>query len=236
MTLREWPRRVAALAQIRVSDVAAAQWSDAARHHVCDVLRARDGEELVITDGAGAWAFAQVHAGALVRVSDVIVDPPPGASELYLAPLKGDRSEWAIAKATEIGVNRVVPLLSSRVVVKFRGDVRDKTLRRWRRVSDEAAAQSRRTYDLVIAEPVSIADVPAEVAVCDFTGSRDWSAVAAVAIGPEGGFAPGEWLAPRRVLSLGMRVLRAETAAVVAGALVVANTDTYDVPEGVVNG
>lgn len=227
MSLAHWSRRVDALAQIKVRDVANPSLDHAARHHLFDVLRAKDGEEIVVTDGAGHWAFAGVNAGAILRSSDVAVDEPLADTTLYMAPLKGERSEWAVAKITELGVARVVPLLSERLATRFKGETRDKVLSRWRRISDEAAAQSRRTYDLLIDPPVGVADVPADVAVCDFDGAGDWAGVRAVAVGPEGGFAPGEWSSDRRRLGLGPSVLRGETATVVAGALLAFGTGKW---------
>jgi 16S rRNA (uracil1498-N3)-methyltransferase len=136
-----------------------------------------------------------------------------------LAPLKGDRSEWAVAKATELGVSRIVPLVSERLVVKFKGESRDRIVTRWRRIAAEAGGQCRRTYDVIIDEPVNVADVPIEVCVADFVGEGDWTGVTQVAIGPEGGWASDEWDQNRRRLSLGPTVLRAETAGVVAASL-----------------
>ncbi len=215
-----WSRRVAALTQLRVADIAAPVLSREDDHHLRRVLRARDGEEFVVSDGRGSWRMAAVSSSGLDVLSDVSLDPAPVATTLYLAPLKGERGEWAIAKATEVGVARVVPLVSERLSQKFRGEARDKVLGRWRRIADETCSQCRRTYDLEIAEPLTPADVPAQVAVADFAGSGDWSGVTAVAVGPEGGWAPGEWAEDRRRLSLGPTVLRGETAAVVAAALV----------------
>ena len=71
----------------------------------------------------------------------------------------------------------------------------------------------------MIAEPVAVANVPGDVAVCDFDGSGDWRGVASVAVGPEGGWAPNEWGDQRRRVGLGPTVLRAETAGVLGAAL-----------------
>ena len=218
--IAEWPRRVAALSQLRVLDLETPVLSQPDNHHLRRVLRAKDGEEVVLCDGRGAWRFARVAHEGLEPVSDVVLDPTPPATTLYLAPLKGERGEWALAKATEVGISTVVPLVSGRLAHKFRGEARDKFLARWRRISDETCAQCRRTYDLVIAPPLTPADVPADVCVADFSGEGDWSAVRAIAVGPEGGWAPGEWGPERRRLSLGPTVLRGETAAVLAAALV----------------
>jgi len=215
-----WSRRVAALTQVRVTDITAPALSREADHHLRRVLRARDGEEIVLSDGRGSWRMAAVTATGLEVLSEVGVDPALGETTLYLAPLKGERGEWAIAKATEVGLARVVPLVSARLTQKFRGEARDKVLARWRRIADETCAQCRRAHDLEIAASMTPAEVPPGVAVADFAGSGDWSGVTAVAIGPEGGWAPGEWAEDRSRLSLGPTVLRGETAAVVAAALV----------------
>ena len=214
----EWPRRVAALAQFRVDDPEHPMLSDGDEHHLRNVLRARSGEEVVVTDGAGSWSLCEVGAVGLHRVTSVHVDESSPETTLYLAPLKGDRSEWVVAKATELGVSRVVPLISERLVVKFKGDVRAKIVARWRRIAAEANGQCRRTYDVLVDEPVHVRDVPLNVAVADFDGDPDWNGVRAVAIGPEGGWAPDEWNDCHRV-ALGPTVLRAETAGVVAASL-----------------
>ncbi len=219
MTLAEWPRRVGALGQFRVEDPSTPQLSRSDEHHLRTVLRAGVGEEIVVNDGHGAWSLVRVRERDLERTSDVHQDPAAPETVLYLAPLKGDRSEWAVAKATELGVRRIVPLVSERLAVKFRGETRDKTLARWRRIADEACGQCRRTYALTIDEPLAVRDVEVSVAVADFDGEADWSGVHAVAIGPEGGWATQEWDPSRRRLSLGPTVLRAETAAVVAASL-----------------
>jgi 16S rRNA (uracil1498-N3)-methyltransferase len=219
VTHLEWPRRVAALAQFHVADPAAPILEPSDEHHLRKVLRAKIGEEVVVTDGDGSWAICAVNDQGLTRVSDVARDEPVPATTLYLAALKGDHAQWAVAKATEVGVSRVVPLLTTRSVVKFTGDLREKTLARWRRVAREAAGQCRRTYDLVVEDPLRVDDVPTEVAVAEIGASGDWRGVRDVAVGPEGGWAEGEWESSRRRVGLGPTVLRAETAGVVAAAL-----------------
>lgn len=214
-------RRVDALAQFRVADPVAPELDDDDRHHLFRVLRARDGDEVVVTDGAGAWSFARVSAGELERVSEVRHDPRASEVTLYLAPLKGDRSEWAVAKATELGVARIVPLRAQRVVAATRPGQLEAAVAKWRRVAAAVAGQCRRTHDLVVADPVTVAAVPGDVAVCDFEGDGSLDGVRAVAIGPEGGWEPGEWGAERRRLGLGATVLRGDTAAVAAATLLI---------------
>ena len=227
MTLESWPRRVAALGQFRVEDPSAPMLEPGDEHHLRTVLRARDGEEVVVGDGRGAWSIAVVTSSGLQRVSDVVVDERGVETTLYLAPLKGDRSEWAVAKATELGVTRIVPLLSQRVIVKMKGETRDKIVARWRRIAAEASGQCRRTYDLVVGDPVPAVEVPADVAVADFGGSANWHDIRAVAIGPEGGWAPGEWGVDRPRVGLGPSVLRAETAALAAATIMAFATGSW---------
>ncbi|MGD1013587.1 MAG: RsmE family RNA methyltransferase [Acidimicrobiales bacterium] len=219
MSPLEWPRRVAALAQFSVGDVEAPVLVATDEHHLRNVLRAKVGEEVVVTDDQGSWALCEVLEHGLNRVSPVSLDSRPAATTLYLAPLKGDRSEWAVAKATELGISRIVPLVCEHLVVKFKGETREKIVHRWRRIARESGAQSRRTYRVDVAEPVRVRDVPEDVAVADFDGEPDWRGARAVAIGPEGGWGPGEWSTTRRRLSLGPTVLRAETAGIVAASL-----------------
>ncbi|MHB1208219.1 MAG: RsmE family RNA methyltransferase [Acidimicrobiales bacterium] len=215
----EWERRVSALAQFNVEDPEHPTLSRDDEHHLRTVLRAQPGEEVVVTNGRGTWSLCQVRDAQLARVSPVHVDPVTPATTLYMVPLKGDRSEWVVAKATELGVSRIVPLVSERMIVKFKGDTRDKILARWRRIAREACGQCRRSYEVEIAQPVQVRDVPDDVAVADFTGAADWNGTRAVAIGPEGGWGREEWGEQRHRLSLGPSVLRAETASVVAASL-----------------
>lgn len=123
--LVEWPRRVGALAQFHVDDLEAPELQREDEQHLRKVLRAREGEEVVVTDGQGSWALYEVLSFGLRRVSDITLDPPTPETSLYLTPLKGDRAEWAVAKATEVGVSRVVPLIAERMVVKFKGEARE---------------------------------------------------------------------------------------------------------------
>ncbi len=208
-----------ALAQFFVDDPAEPRLAEPDDHHLRRVLRARPGEQVVVCDGRGRWALATVQPSGLELASDVRADAAPRDTTLYLAPLKGDRSEWAVAKATELGVARVVPLRTTRGVVRLDAALEARLVQRWARVAREAAAQARRTHLIDIGPATSVADVPASVVVADFGGERPWSLVDAVAIGPEGGWAPDEWDAARPRTALGELVLRAETAAVAAATL-----------------
>jgi 16S rRNA (uracil1498-N3)-methyltransferase len=217
----EFARRVDAVGQFRVSDVHSPQLSREDAHHLVRVLRAKQDEEIVVTNGSGSWAFARVRDNGIERVSDVVLDEADEPVTLYLAPLKGDRDEWAVAKATELGVNVIVPLLSERVVVKWSAERGEKALARWRRIAAEAAGQSRRTYDVVVNEPCAVRDVASQVAVAQFNGTGSLDGLRSIAVGPEGGWGPKEWGLERQFVGLGDTVLRAETAALAAVTLLV---------------
>jgi 16S rRNA (uracil1498-N3)-methyltransferase len=221
MSLVDFERRVAALTQMRVDDVEHPVLSKDDRHHLFKVLRSDVGEEIVVTNGAGAWAFASVGEDSIARTSDVHQDPEPPATELYIVPLKGDKSELAVSKLVELGVTSITPLISHNMQVKFKGEHRDKVLERWRRIAREAAGQCRRTYDIVINDPVSIDDVPLDVAVAEPGQTGSMKGIRAIAIGPEGGWSEGEWTEQQPRIGLGTTVLRGETAAIVAATLLV---------------
>lgn len=210
---------MAAIAQFHVEDLEAPELSREDENHLHKALRASEGEEVVVTDGQGSWALYEVLSYGLKRVSDIQLDPPAPETSLYLTPLKGERAEWAVAKATEVGVSRVVPLIAERMVVKFKGEAREKILSRWRRIAAEASNQCRRTYDVVIGDPIKVKDVHSLVAVADLGATGNWAGLRSVAIGPEGGWAKDEWDVGRRRVGLGPTVLRAETAGVVAASL-----------------
>jgi 16S rRNA (uracil1498-N3)-methyltransferase len=223
----ELERRVAALAQFRVDHPGQPVLDRDDAHHLFRVLRARQGEEVVVTDGSGRFAFASVAANGVERTSELFVDPPLARAELYLSPLKGDHSERAVARAVELGVTRVVPLMAERVVAAWRGDAGAKHLRRWRRIAEEAAGQCRRTFDMIVDEPVAVGAVPGDVAVCDIGGDGDLSGVTGLAIGPEGGWSSGEWSDERVRVGLGEVLLRADTAAVVAATMLVSHGEGW---------
>ena len=221
MSLIEFERRVNALTQMRVADVAVPILDKDDRHHLFKVLRAQAGEEIVVTDGRGSWAFASVGDGEIVRTSDVVQDAEPYPTELFIVPLKGDKSELAVSKLVELGVTSITPLISENMQVKFKGEHREKILERWHRIALEAAGQCRRTYDITINEPVKVSDVPVDVAVAEPGTTGSLRGIRAIAIGPEGGWAPGEWSEKQLRIGLGSTVLRGETAAIVAATLLV---------------
>lgn len=217
-------------------------------HHLGSVLRLRPGEQVIACDGAGGWRPCTVAAGAGGRGrrrGTLVLEPAgeierqaPAVPALTVAfPLvKGERPEWSVQKLTEIGVNRIVPLLTGRAVVRPQGDAAAARTRRLRRIAREAATQSRRRFLPAVEELTPLpallaaAGPTGDLAVADPAGEPPSLRWPAVVVGPEGGFGDGEIPPELPRVRLGPHVLRTETAAVVAGALLVA------LREGVVGG
>lgn len=214
-------------AHVFVDDLNAPHLGADDEHHLAKVLRLRDGEIVSCSDGAGNWRLAEwSHGELVVGASDefVVRHEQPPAYEIAVAfvPVKGDRPEWAVQKLTELGVDRIVPLLPTRrAVVKWSGERLDRQLDKWRRVAREAAMQSRRTRLPVVEEFVSLADVcsRAGAVVADPDGGEPGEATRLVIVGPEGGFEFGEIRNEVPRVSLGDTILRAETATLVAATL-----------------
>lgn len=174
--------------------------------------------------------------------------PEPSAYvTLFAAVLKGDRQDWLIQKAVELGVSRIQPLLCARGVVK--GSAPDRT-ERWQRIAREAAEQCERGIVPQVADPVPLERATwggAMALICTERQGQPLLAVLqalqahpgirrlAVFVGPEGGWTPEEVsaLLARGALavSLGPRVLRAETAALaaLAGLMLASQPETWRV-------
>ena len=195
--------------------------ADGDRHHLEKALRLRAGDPLVVADGAGSWRPVRFGA-ALDPTGDVAAEPRPApVLTVGLTPTKGDRPEWAVQKLTELAVDRIVVLRTARSVVRWEGDRVDHHLERLRRISREAAMQSRRVWLPEIIGVHTLADHPGAV-LADPGGRPPSGADHVVLCGPEGGWSDEERAAAPDFIGLGPGVLRAETAAVTAGALLVA--------------
>jgi 16S rRNA (uracil1498-N3)-methyltransferase len=196
------------------------------------------GDRVELFDGKGFATVAQVREIGPDHVLLVAQGPPlpdrsPACSlTLATAIPKGDRFDWLVEKATEVGVHRLIPLLTERSVV----DPRPAKIERLRRASIEAAKQSQRNWLLVLENPVKWADLVDgarhDVSLLARPGGLPparWPDLARrrevlLAIGPEGGFSDAEealaLAAGWHPVCLGAHILRIETAAVVGAALV----------------
>jgi 16S rRNA (uracil1498-N3)-methyltransferase len=142
------------------------------------------------------------------------------------APTKGERPEWVVQKLTELGIDRIVPLVSERSVVRWSGARHQGAVERLRRVAREAAAQCRRVWLPEISDTVTFGALealgaPGEVVLAQLSGDRPRVTQRVVAVGPEGGWSAAELDSGLPTVGFGLSVLRAETAAVTAGALMV---------------
>ncbi len=208
-------------------------------NYLLRVLRLGAGGEVRLFNGRdGEWNAALSAAGKKAEVTPVAqlrVQPPPArpALTLLFAPVKKDQTDLIVEKATELGAVRIVPVLTQRT------QTRTVRLDRFRKIALEAAEQTERLDLPEIADVASLdaalAALPSGTALvfCDEAGDAHPAAAlmadlkgrdAALLIGPEGGFTPEEraFLRSRpgmHSVSLGPRILRAETAAVAAMAL-----------------
>lgn len=205
-------------------------------HYLLSVMRVKDGDTVrLFDDRTGEWRAAATQ----VRKRDLILDVTERLRErevvpdlwLCIAPTKKGRIDWVIEKACELGVDRILPVLTRRTVVDRLN------LDRLRTHAIEAAEQCGRTALPALAEPVKLtallrdwpetrtlffADETGGVPAVEAMGAHPGPA--AILIGPEGGFDPEERDAVRALpqavgIALGPRILRAETAAAAATAL-----------------
>lgn len=212
-----------AAAHVFVADLERPQLDEGDRHHLTQVLRLRPGELVTAADGAGRWCSCHVVAGGrLERSGDVVVTSAPHPElTVAIALTKGNRPELAVQKLTELGIDRVVPFLAARSVVRWDGERADRHLRRLRRVAREAAMQCRRAY---LPEVTDLADF-------DAAAGRPGAALACrggqpptlerptVLVGPEGGWSDEEQARGLPEVAIGPQVLRAETAAIAVATL-----------------
>ena len=146
------------------------------------------------------------------------------ALTVVFAPTKGERPEWVVQKLTELGIDRIIPLVSERSVVRWNGTRGQTAVARLRRVAREAAAQCRRVWLPSVADVVTFADLvglgeAGQVVLAQLSGDRPSLTQRVVAVGPEGGWSGDELASGLATVGFGLSVLRAETAAVTAGAL-----------------
>lgn len=207
-------------------------------NHIRNVLRLASGDSIDISDGAGSEYDAVIEKLEKDRVTSVIKGvsqnrtEPPVEVTLYQGIPKSDKMDMIIQKCVELGVGRVVPVITGRTVVKLGGgkDAAAKTAR-WRRISLEAAKQCGRGRIPIISEPIGFGKALDEARGCelriipyemesttslaDCIGETKYKSVAAF-IGPEGGFEEEEIRQAETAglipVTLGPRILRTETA------------------------
>jgi 16S rRNA (uracil1498-N3)-methyltransferase len=222
-----------AVAHVFVADLEAPELDEPDRHHLSHALRLRPGEEVTVSDGAGRWRRCRYITGrpgggrstvGLEPEGPVIYEQPPlPAVGVGFVVTKGSRPEWVVQKLTEVGVDRIVPLSSSRSVVRWDSARAERNVDRLRRVAREAAMQSRRSRLPEVTDPLPFADVAvAGAALAEAGGAAPSLERPFVLVGPEGGWDRTELARGLPLVGLGPNVLRAETATVAAGVLLCA--------------
>ncbi|MBA3287140.1 MAG: 16S rRNA (uracil(1498)-N(3))-methyltransferase [Acidimicrobiia bacterium] len=213
-------------AHVLVADLGAPVLDEAVDHHLRRVLRLRPGDPVTVTDGAGGWRPCRLVADGLAPDGEPEHELPPDPPVMVAAaPPKGERAEWLVQKCVEVGVDHLVLVVAERSVVRWDGDRAVRHLDRLRRIAGEAAAQSRRVWWPTVEGPVPAADVLPAGVVAEPGGRSIGPEDHLVAVGPEGGWTEHEVAISGGSVSLGPTVLRVETAAVVATALMVATRD-----------
>ncbi len=190
----------------------------------------RPGETLSITDGAGRWRPCTLAGdGRLEPAGDaVLVAAAAPILTVAMAAAKRDRSEWAVQKLTEIGVDRVVILITERSVVRWDAERTPRHLARLEAVARAAAMQSRRVRLPDVSGPVPFASFVEETAPAGQAAMAEPGGISpsiehpTLLIGPEGGWSPEELAAGPVAVSLAPTILRTETAAVVGGTILMA--------------
>jgi 16S rRNA (uracil1498-N3)-methyltransferase len=218
--------RSKAAAQVFVADLGAPEPEPADAHHLVRVLRLSAGELVLAADGCGKVLPCRFtgHGTLLEPTGPVQTVPRPApALVVAFAPAKGDRPDWAVQKLTELGVDRIVPLVADRGVVRWQGARQASALDRLRRIAREAAAQSRRAWLPEVGPLHTLGELTGEaggqLALAERGGEPPSLDLPVVAVGPEGGWSERELGLGLPVVGLGDQVLRAETAAVAAGTL-----------------
>ncbi len=211
----------------------------AGAHHLGRVLRIGVGEVVVATDGRGRWTRCRSRAdGTLEAEGPVQLEPAPSpALTVAFTPVKAERPEWVVQKLTELGVDRIVVLSTARSVVRWDPDRARAVLERLRRVAAEAIAQSRRVWLPEVTGVVGLDDLARQgTALAEPGGPAVDERLTGIAVGPEGGWSPEELASGWPTVGLATHVLRAETAAVAAGALLGARRAGTVTPHGARHG
>lgn len=220
--------------------------SGAEARHMTRVLRMGPGDRLVLMDDAGARVQTVIRStekdGVVLDVERTLETPAPSPLSITLCPslIKSRPMDLLIQKASELGVDRIQPFASSRTVVRLPEKRTAGRLRHWQEIARNAAKQADRGTPARVDDPVTFEILleawresgDPKILLWEGEESRDLKRVLrdarpapalAVVVGPEGGFSGGEVDAARAAgfqpVSLGRRILRAETAALTVTAL-----------------
>ncbi|MBO8168819.1 MAG: 16S rRNA (uracil(1498)-N(3))-methyltransferase [Thermoanaerobacteraceae bacterium] len=214
-------------------------------HHLVNVLRLETGDLVAIADSSGKRFLAALEEMTREEVTAYLErELPSGEPPLKLTLLqgvaKGDKFDFIIQKTTELGISAIIPVQAQRSVAKIKPERAAKRLQRWQRIAKEAAKQCGRARVPEIEEPATLERalqslpgdtsimIPWEdektVSIGEALRKHDFSRNIALVIGPEGGLTAEEVALAVSFgaipVSLGQRILRTETAAIAAVAIV----------------
>ena len=211
-------------------------------HHLRSSLRLHAGDFLILNDGCGTRYRVEVTLVTSQSIDSRIIDrqtePTSKTAPIVLGQtlIKGDKMDWVIQKATELGVAAIVPIRSSHSVIKPNPERLEHQRSRWERIARDAAQQSERWTIPTIADPIDLAGIcrqyasaPLKSILVERSSGPSLATVPlpldsqypiVLLVGPEGGWAAEEQRLAQEQgflpLTLGPRILRAETAAIAA--------------------
>ena len=214
-------------------------------HHLSRVVRVKESDEVLVFDGTGLEYTVTIEKveldrvlGRVIAVNSSVKDPMFKVTLVQGIP-KGDKMDLIIQKTTELGVVKIVPVLTERTVVKLEDSKKIKRQERWQRIAQEASKQCRRSTVPEIAPIQNLKEYleglnegERGIVFWEEEHSRGIKNILKkqqgdslmVFVGPEGGFSPEEVdrIKKKGILSvtLGQRILRTETAGLVALALI----------------
>lgn len=201
--------------------------------YLFNVLRMKNGELIEVTDGKGSSFLAELVNSHHLKILEKVQSLSENSFSLFLcqALLKGDKMDMVVQKATELGVRKIIPFFSERSILK-----NTRKVDRWQKIAKEATEQSGRSLIPEISDVQSYKNLieNAENGIVFWEDSQesltelfkyiDINNPLSLFIGPEGGFTKEEIKIAEdkglKIASLGKRILRAETAAIAALAIV----------------
>lgn len=212
-------------------------------NQIARVLRMQPSDKIILLNNSGHEWLVQLEQVTKRTVTATVLEKRPNLAEpsvhltLYLALLKKDNFELVLQKGTELGVSRFVPLVTRRTIIK---EVKPNRWPRWQRILTEAAEQCGRGLIPELAEvhtvEEALAQKTADLTLIPYTKETTTPLTTHLAtnpktialfVGPEGGWHPNEIdqakAANAHPITLGPRILRAETAAILAPALILLN-------------
>ncbi|MPY95117.1 MAG: RsmE family RNA methyltransferase [Acidimicrobiia bacterium] len=211
-------------ALVFVADLDRPELSAPDAHHLRRVLRLRRGAPIAVGDGSGRWRVCS-FGDRLVEATEIVHEPEPTpVMTVAFSIPKAEKPELVVQKLTELGTDRIVLLQADRTVVRWEGDKVHRHMERLHRVAREAAMQARRPRlpEVLGPLPFGVAATWPGATRCDQGGGPVPTGQPTMLVGPEGGWTERERAQVQHVVGLAPYVLRVETAAIAAGALLAA--------------